>query len=145
MNKQLITPIFVLLVLAWMVINNPNKTEVILEANADYNLTFGSELQESQEKISDLYLLQKSISICEGGLQKDSLPYRNNNPGNIKSGALRDSQGHGMFNTYTEGYLEHLKLLQRRYWGHTPKYMNHVLGYATDPNWYKCVNYYYND
>lgn len=111
-------------------------------ANAD-SLTFGKELRKTQQEYSDLYKLQKSVAICEGWHNPESLARKNNNPGNLKSGDKRDAQGHGIFESEVRGYLEHLSLLERRYWGYTPKYMNHVLGYATNPEWYVCVDWYY--
>ena len=104
-------------------------------------LEFGSYLQKEKERLSDLYRLQKSIAICEGSNVENSIPNKLNNPGNLKAGGKTDSQGHTIYESEVQGYLAHLSLLNRRYWGKTPKEMNKR--YATDPNWYKCVNFYY--
>ncbi|MCP4265553.1 MAG: glucosaminidase domain-containing protein [Candidatus Brocadiaceae bacterium] len=111
------------------------------EARVSAELNFGSKLIEVQDEYSDLYLLQKSIAICEGWFNEGSLARRNNNPGNLKAGGKVDSQRHTIYSSVTQGYLAHLSLLQRRYWKMTPKQMNKR--YATDPNWHKCVNFYY--
>ena len=106
------------------------------------DIQFGSQLSEVQTEYADLYLLQKSIAICEGGLNEKSLAWKNRNAGNIKAGGHTDRQGHTIFGSRLEGYLAHLELLQRRYWKLTPKQMN--VRYATDKNWHKCVSWYYN-
>lgn len=116
-----------------------------VKANQVIEYEFGTVLQEEQNRMSDLYRLQKAIAVCEGGLIETSLAYRNNNPGNLKARGKTDSQGHTIYPNRTQGYLAHFELLQRRYWGHSPKYMNHVLGYATDPDWHVCVEWYYYD
>lgn len=113
------------------------------KASADEQVEFGSYLQKEQERLSDLYRLQKSIAICEGSNVENSIPNELNNPGNLKAGGKTDSQGHTIYQSEVEGYLAHLKLLSTRYWGKTPKEMNKR--YAKDPNWYKCVNFYYYD
>ncbi len=135
----------ILLSVLYAALTNEHKTQLVLEANANQELEFGELLKETQKEYRDLYRLQKSISICEGGLNEQSLAYRNNNPGNLKAGGTTDNQGHTIFKSRIQGYLSHLSLLQRRYWGYTPYYMNHTLNYATDPNWWKCTNYYYYD
>ena len=133
--------IIVILAVLYMIAVNGGKTQIVLEANAKEGLQFGQLLEETQEQYRDLYLLQKSVSICEGGLNVDSLAYRNNNPGNLKAGGRTDNQGHTIYKSRLAGYMAHLSLLERKYWGQTPLQMNKR--YATDPNWYECVNFYY--
>ena len=108
---------------------------------ASSDLDFGSHLIEVQTEYSDLYRLQKSISICEGADHKESRAYRNNNPGNLKAGGKTDDRGHTIYPNHVTGYLAHLELLQRKYWGMTPKEMNRQ--YATNKKWFECVNFYY--
>lgn len=134
--KELIT-IWTAILLTFLLFGNTPPS------NAQEDLQFGQYLEETQKEYRDLYRLQKSIAICEGGLNEQSLAWRNRNPGNLKAGGHTDNQGHTIYNNRLQGYLSHLSLLQRRYWGHTPLQMNKH--YATDKNWYKCVNYYYYD
>lgn len=113
---------------------------VIEDYSESIGLRFGDKLRETQIDYSDLYRLQRAIATCEGSYKEGSLSQRNNNPGNLKAGGNTDPQRHTIYPTRVEGYLAHLELLQRRYWGHSTYYMNHTLGYATDPDWYKCVD-----
>lgn len=112
-------------------------------SEANVSLVFGPDLRQTQREYDDLYRLQKSIEICEGYDHKESLAYRNNNHGNLKAGGKTDRYGHTIYPNPTQGYLAHLSLLKRKYWGQTPYQMNKR--YATDKNWWKCVSYYYND
>jgi len=140
-NEAQVIWVILILSIMWGLLTNGSKTQLVLEASANQTLSFGEYLQDTQTEYNDLYRLQKSISICEGGLNKNSLAYRNNNPGNLKAGGVSDNQGHTIYKNRTQGYLAHLSLLQRRYWGKTPLEMNKH--YATDKNWHTCIEFYY--
>lgn len=127
--------------IVWLIILYALFVPPPAQARPEEPLSFGSKLMEVQEEYRDLYRLQKSIAICEGWFNEGTLARRNNNPGNLKAGGKVDSQRHTIYPNVTQGYLAHLSLLQRRYWKMTPKEMNKR--YATDPNWHKCVNFYY--
>ena len=115
---------------------------VVLTGYADEpQLHFGDQLIRENREMDKIYSLAKAISKCEGFGKKGTISTRNNNPGNLKIGLPNDNWGHTRFKTTIAGWNALHYLLMTRYAGKTPFQMN-KMGYARNPYWYKCVNYY---
>ena len=115
--------------------------QAVAHLSEENQFIFGSKLIESQQKMNKVYTLAKAISKCEGYGKPGAIPTRLNNPGNIKMGSPADEQGHTKFKTSLAGWNALHNLFMTKYAGKTPLEMNRM-GYARNPVWHECVEFY---
>ena len=128
-----------------LLVTSPQKTDLVLRANADFwedytseidHLHFGDKIRIAQLDYELIYNRAKAIACAEGYNIKGSVADRNNNPGNLKAGGHTDEQRHTIYDTAVEGWLALYQYLQER---------QHLtiaqIGqtYATDKNWARNV------
>ena len=129
--------IIILLSAVYMIATNTRQTQLILNAKASERLSFGDALLETQDEMQIIYDRAEAIAYAEGYYKSGTLARKNNNPGNIKlSGYSRDNQGHSVFATSIQGWIELWGLLYRH---KDESIVQMGRWYATDKNWARNV------